>query len=213
MNGMKKIFAVCFIMFGIVSAGFSQIAEKQLVQKAFKNYKNAILTDKGEEAVKYVDSRTIKYYDTILYHVKNADSATVSALSLLDRLMVFSIRHRVSKSDVQSFDGEKLLVYAIQNGMVGKNSVANNSIGDVTIVKNFAKGQFIANGKMAPFFFHFYKENGSWKIDLTSLFAISNMAFKNMIKESGEGENEFLFSLLDKLTGRTPGPEIWQPVQ
>ena len=191
---------------------YGQKSEEKLVKKSFDNYKTAILIDKGDEAVKYVDSRTIKYYSDILELVKTADSTKIETLSILDKLMVFSIRHRTSKEDILSFDGKSLLVYAIKSGMVGKNSVANNSIGDVTIDNDFAKGQFIANGQKAPFYFHFYKEDGPWKIDLTSLFPVSTMAFKKMADDSGQNQNEYLFSLLEMITGKKPGTEIWKPI-
>ena len=191
---------------------YGQKSEEKLVRKSFDNYKTSILNDKGDEAVKYVDSRTIKYYDDILELVKTADSAKIETLSILDKLMVFSVRHRTSKDDILSFDGKSLLVYAIKSGMVGKNSVVNAAIGDVTIDNEFAKGQFMANGQKAPFYLHFYKEDGQWKSDLTSLFPISTMAFKKMADDSGEDQNEYLFSLLEMITGKKPGAEIWKPI-
>lgn len=60
---------------------------------------------------------------------------------------------------------------------------------------------------------HFYKEEGTWKIDLTSLFPIGSMAFKKMQQESGMDENEYLFMLLEMLTGRKPGNEIWNTIE
>jgi hypothetical protein len=191
---------------------YGQKGEDQQVIKSFGNYKSAILNNKGEEAIKYVDSRTVRYYNDILLLVKTADSSKIETLSILDKLMVFSVRHRTSKEDILSFDGKSLLIYAIKSGMVGKNSVANNSIGEVKIEKDFAKGQFISNGQKTPFFFHFYNEEGLWKIDLTSLFPVSTMAFKKMADESGENQNEYLFSLLEMITGRKPGAEIWKPI-
>jgi hypothetical protein len=191
---------------------FGQKSEMKLVKKSFDNYKTSILNDKGEEAVKYVDSRTIKYYSDILELVKTADSTKVETLSILDKLMVFSIRHRTSKKDILAFDGKSLLVYAIKSGMVGKNSVANNSIGEVIVEKDFAKGQLIANGQKAPFYFHFYKEEGQWKIDLTSLFPVSTKALKKMADDSGENQNVYLFSLLEMITRKKPGTEIWHPI-
>jgi hypothetical protein len=192
---------------------FAQKGEEEFVRKAFDNYKSAILNDKGEEAVRFVDSKTIKYYNDILDLVRNADSSKVETLSILDKLMVFSIRHRTSKEDILSFDGKTLLIYAIKSGMVGKNSVANNTIGEVTIDGNFAKGQFVVKEQKAPFFLHFYKEDQQWKMDLTSLFTISTSAFKKMADDSGQNENEYLFDLLETITGKKPGPGIWQPIQ
>ena len=109
-------------------------------------------------------------------------------------------------------DGKGLFVYAIKKGMVGKSSVSNNTIGDVTVNKGFAKGQLVASGQKVPLYFHFYKEQGQWKFSLTSLFPASNMAFKKMMEDSGQKENDYLFSILEVLTGRKPGTEIWQPL-
>jgi len=210
---MKRTLSLLTLFFAIVISVCGQKGEEELVRKAFDSYKSAILNDKGDDAVKFIDSRTIKYYDDILDLVKNADSANVETLSILDKLMVFSIRHRASKEDILSFDGKALLIFAIKSGMVGKNSVANNSIGEVTINGNFSKGQFVVNGQKAPLYLHFYKEDKQWKIDLTSLFAVSTSAFKKMADDSGQNENEYLFDLLEMITGKKPGPGIWQPLR
>lgn len=212
MTATIRFFGILIFLFAGQQAG-AQKSEGSLVKKSFDSYKTLILNDKGDEAVKYVDTRTIKYYGDILKLVKSADSTTVETLSILDKLMVFSIRHRTSKEDILNFDGKSLLVYAIKSGMVGKNGVVNNSIGDITVDENFAKGQLIANRRKTPFYFHFYKEEGKWKIDLTSLFSVSTMAFKKMADDSGQNQNEYLFSLLEIISGRKPGIEIWKPVQ
>ena len=191
----------------------AQKKEEKQVRKSFENYKSAILNDKGEEAVKFVDSRTIKYYSDILVKIKGADSVEVNSLGLMDKIMVFSIRHRATPAEILSLDGKGLLVFAIKKGMVGKNSVANNTIGDIEVDGTFAKGQFIFNGEKAPFYFHFYKEDEIWKIDLTSVFYIGTAAFRKMQEDSGLDENEFLFSLLERLTGRKPGSEIWKKIE
>jgi hypothetical protein len=206
---MKNIILVLLLCW----SGFciAQTDEPAAVRTSFNNYKNAILNDKGEEAVLYVNEKTITYYGEMLEKVKTSDSTEVEALNLLDKLMVFVIRHRTSKQDIMSFDGKSLLVYAIKNGMVGKGSVMNNSIGDVKVDGTFAKGAFVSNGQVTPLFFDFNKENNKWKVDLTSVLPASTMAFQKMVDDSGKTENEFLFSILEMLTGRKPGAEIWVP--
>ena len=206
-----KIFGVMFFLIvGQVACG--KKGKEKVVVKAFENYKTAILNDKGEDAVKFVDSRTIKYYSDMLELVKTADSTKIETLSILDKLMVFTIRHRTSKEDILSFDGKSLLIYAIESGMVGKNSVANNSIGEVSINKNFAKGQLVSNRQKTPYYFHFYKEDRQWKVDLTSIFPISAIAFEKMANESGMRQNDYLFLLLEMISGEKPGSEIFKPI-
>ena len=204
-----------FIILSLITISYcyGQTDTKELVRESFNKYKNAILSDKGEDAVNYVDSRTIAYYAKILETSKRADSITVSELGPLDKLMVLSIRHRTSKKDILSFDGKALLIYAIKEGMVGKNSVMNSSIGDVEIDGNFAKGQFITNGQKAPFHFHFYNENNQWKVDLTSVFPIGRIAFQKMIDDSGQDENQYFLMILEMITGKKARNKIWQPLE
>lgn len=210
---MKQILLTASVMLTLNTSLFAQKSEQKGVVKAFENYKSAILNDKGEEAVKHVDSRTITYYGDMLALVKTADRATVEERSILDKLMVLSIRHRTSREEILGFDGRSMLVYAIESGMVGKNSVTNISIGDVIIEGDFAKGQLESNGEKALIYFHFYKEEGQWKIDLTSIFPMSTAGFQKMADDSGKEENAFLFSILEMITGTKPGDTIWDPVK
>jgi len=210
---MKKTLSILFLTLAIGTSCLGQEKEKELVRESFNNYKTSILNDKGENAVNFVDSRTLSYYNQILEKTKNSDSLAVSKLGLLDKLMVLTIRHRTSKKDILSFNGKELLVYAIKEGMVGKNSVMNTEIGDVEIDGSFAKGQFISNGQRSPFYFHFYKENNYWKVDLTSIFPAGEMAFKKLVNDSGEEENNYLLMLLEMVTGKKPLNKVWKPIK
>jgi hypothetical protein len=187
--------------------------EKKLVREAFAGYKSAILNDKGEEAVKHLDSRTLKYYGDLAELTRTADSAKVNSLGLIDKLMVLTIRHRATREEILAFDGNSLLVYAIKNGMVGKNSVLNNTIGDVTVDQAFAKGVVVISGKPSPISMHFYKEEGNWKADITSLFPSSEIAFRQVIAESGQDENAFFFSVLEAISGSPVRPSVWHAVK
>lgn len=209
-----KRFCITLFTFSFLSVVvIAQSNEVARVKKTFDSYKSAILNDKGEEAAAFVDSRTINYYNHILEAAKYADSNKINTLPLTDKITILSFRHRAAKEDIMSMDGKGLFVYAIKNGMVGKNSVSNNSIGEVTVDNDFAKGQLVVRGKAVPMYFHFYREQDQWKLDLTSLFPIANMTFKKMIEDSGEEENDYLFNLLEILTGKRPGPEIWQTMK
>lgn len=208
---MKKISLFVLSLVLLVSCTTKE-NEEALVRESFNGYKSAILNDKGEEAVKYVDKRSIDYYADMLEKTKNADSAVVNSLNIMDKLMVLSIRHRASKEDILSFDGAGLLAYAINEGMVGKSSVVNNSIGNVTIDGDFATGQILVKGNQVPYSYHFYKYDDFWKVDLLSISHVSKTAFKQLQENSGMKENEYIFLLLEMVTGVKPGNEIWRTV-
>lgn len=213
---MSKTIKNLLLFFLITCAINPLLAQKKAekkVRQSFELYKTAILNDRGTEAVEYLDSRTIQYYADILVKIRTSDSLSLNGLSLMDKLMVFSIRHRSPKEKILAMDGRGLLIYAIEEGMVGKNSVINNSIGEVEVDGNFAKGQFVSEGQVTPFYFHFYKEDKTWKIDLTSVMSIGGKAFKQMQMDSGLDENEYIFYLLEIITGQKPSKEVWLKIE
>lgn len=191
---------------------FGQVSDEDMVRKTFNEYKTAILNDDAQKALYAVDSRTTKYYTDILHDVKTADSVKISSMSLIDRLTILILRAKASKSEIAEMKDTDAFIYAIKNGMVGKNSVMNNSVGEVSIDGSFAKGRLIAEGQQTSFYFNFYKEEGVWKLDLTALFSISNHTFKKMAEESETDENTFLFEILESLSGKKITSEIWEPV-
>ena len=207
---MNKIIPTILLIF-ISFNSYSQSGTKPIL-KSFENYKNAILTDKGKIATDLVDSRTVKYYSNILKKIKTADSLEINSMGILDKITVLSMRHRATKNELLGFDGKKLLTYAFDNGMVGKNSVSNSELGEVIVNDDFAKAEFIVNGQKTPFFFHFYKENKKWRIDITHLFMLGRVGLKKMIEDSGKEENNFVIYILEMLTGKKPTNDIWKPL-
>ncbi|MEM7373153.1 MAG: hypothetical protein AAF587_31305 [Bacteroidota bacterium] len=193
---------------------FGQEEGEDVIRNTFEQYKTAILNDRGEEAFQYVDSRTHAYYNKMAEVSRQADSLAVDSMDLLDKMMVLTIRHRATKEEIQSFDGKRLLIFAIKNGMIDKKSVGYQEIGAVSFEgKEMATGQLRTLGQDTPVYFDFHKEEGNWKVDLTSVFAISGAAMKKMFEESGEDENEMLDLILEMMTGTAPTSAIWHPIE
>ena len=208
---MKRIITLLVLILLTVNT-YSQ-SEKEYILTSFEAYKNAILTDQGEVASSFVDSRTMNYYSTILKKIKIADSLEVDSMGIIDKLTLLTMRRTVPSSELLDFDGKDLFIYAIDNGMVGKNNIVNAKLGNVTRNGDFAKAEFIVNGQKTPFFFHFYKEDNQWKIDITHLFSLGTVSLKKMIEDSGKTENDFILIILEALTGKKTSSSIWEPIK
>jgi hypothetical protein len=210
---MKSFKTFIVVMFYLPMLCVGQSKDEAAVRKVFEEYKTAILNDKAETALQTIDKQTRAYYTDVLEKVRSADSAMVAVSPLVDRLTVLGIRARATKDEILAMKGTDAFLFAIKNGMVGKNSVSGNTLGLVNIDQGFAKGEMLVNGKKTPLYFHFYKEADGWKLNLTDLFGISNMALKQMLKDDDKSENDRLIEILSALTGRTIGSEIWQPIR
>lgn len=212
---MNIRFALLFLplLFISCSEGTPDVPEEEVVRKTFEYYRQGILAGSGAEAFQWVDRNTVDYYNRILALATTADSATVRALDIQDRYMVQRIRHSISKETALGMDGATLFAYAVENGMVGDSRLSDLEIGDVTITGDTATGAMIVKGKPSGLAFTFHKENGLWKIDLTSLFPAARTAFRNLQAASGKNEDEFIAFTLEFQTEVKPGPQIWQPMK
>lgn len=204
---------ILFIFLVTIMSTEAQTNDIADIKKIFEQYKSAILNDKAEVALNSIDNRSIDYYKGILSEVKKADSNKISTMSLMDKITVLGIRARATKQEIINMKGSDAFLFAIRNGMVGKSSVVNNSVGEITVDNNFAKGELLVKGNKTPIYFHFYKESEGWKLNLTELFSLGNSSLKQMFQESGKSENEYLLEILSLLSGKTLGYEIWQPVE
>jgi hypothetical protein len=187
--------------------------DEQLNKTSFDNYKNAIIHDNGKEAVKYVDTRTIKYYSRLLELTKTADSLQIEKSPIIEKFFVLTVRHTTPKDSILSFTGETLFAYAIEKGMTGKESAPQLYIDHIDIENDFAVVEVKSkDAKSEPGIkINYYKENGAWKADWTSFFAVGNVAFKNLIKSSGMEENEFIMRALTEIYGKQNN-NAWNPL-
>ncbi len=198
-------------MIALIGFVFGQSDEKE-VNACFESYKSAILEDRGEDAVNVVSSNTIDYYKKMLDISLYADSAEVAGLNVIDKMTVISVRHRVPPTEIEGMDGRSFFVYAIKNGMVGKNSVMNVEIGEIKVREGFATGQMVNNGQETPIAFSFYNEDG-WKIDLSSIFPSTNAGLEQYLTELEITDTEWILQAMEMLTGTPPGDDIWQPMK
>ena len=136
-----------------------QVSDLDLIEKCFNFYKSALMKSDGNEACKYVDSKTIAYYDQAMKNAKYLDSSSVAQMNVMDKLMILAIRHRTPKDLLYSFDAKKMIVYAIENGMVGQQGFDKIQFSKYEIVENYAKVFIDVSGAPMPFFLEFNKED------------------------------------------------------
>jgi hypothetical protein len=208
---MRKLILVQFFaLYAVLSANAQH--DTTLIKACFAGYKNAILSDKGSEAVGFVDSRTVKYYADILQKTKTLDSIGVDKLPIMDKLTILMLRYRATKEEIMKLDGKSLLEFAIGRGMVGKSSVQQISLGEVKITGDSASAQVMVGENATPLSYKFYKEESAWKMDITCVLPEGNKALKQVIKDSGQPENEFLEMVIGNVTGAEPLNDIWKPM-
>lgn len=180
------------------------------IRQAFEAYKLAAMSNNGLHAVEYLDSTTMAYYQNLLTQIRQADSATVDGLPLIDKAMVFAARHMIESDVLRQYSAKDLVVYFVDRGLVGRSSIEHVTAGEIQVHGNSAQMRMVSRGNPTSLTFSVHKENGGWKVDITTLFNGANAAFMTMVKTSGMAENAYLFSMLEIMTGKKPTLKVWQ---
>ena len=206
---MKENLAILFFLMLTFTIA-AQLTEEELLKKNFDSYISVLSKARGMEAVNYVDSHTIPYYNDIAELARDVDSLKIETLPLLDKIMVLATRHRVSKENLLKYDGKELFIYAIDHRMVDTFSSTNLRLGTVSIENDSAKAQMIVLGVGYPLYLNFYKEGGQWKYDLTSSFDVGVHVLKKYADEFGE--KLVIKMVLNADHQNKPSPNIWRPL-
>ena len=184
--------------------------EETAISATFDHYMSAVLNDEGEKAASFIDSQTIRSYDKTMHLIKYADSSVVAALPFMKKFYVLHLRHLESKENLLAMGGKELFIYAVENSTVGK--IKNASLGDIQIAGDTATAGIDINGQKTLLTFHFVKEEGSWKIDLTAFNMMGEIPLDQSILNMENGENAYLINLIEESSGERVSTAIWQPL-
>lgn len=202
------------ILFGclLLSGCTAEEDNERAVSAAFDLYIQAALSGDGEKALEVTDSRTVSYYDEIATKVREFDSAAVAAEpKLIDKVNILTIRHFASKEEIDGFDGKKLIVFSIQNGLVGKEELEKHGLGKITVNGDEAKAQFLLDGKRTPFNYKFFREAGRWKVSIIHNMNTVESAFETIVQEQGWSLEELIKTVLMDENGMPPATVYWNP--
>jgi len=199
------------------SAEPGSAGEEQRIREVFVQYKEAIAKSKGEAAASLVSEKTIAYFEQMRVAALTMPAAEVKQSPLMDRTMILATRARVAKGELARWHGRELFVHAVDQGWVGKE--AQRLAPDlITIDGTTASLGLRAGTETVPPSqgFKLYQEAGGWKLDVISVARADSASMKAVQKELAQIDpdpNRALVKLIEMLTGKPVGPEIWEPLE
>lgn len=202
--------ALALLAAGVLASACAGGDEKQ-IRSGFAAYRQALLDKSGARAVPHLDRGTIAYYDRLRSLALTAPESDVRALPLLDRLGVLRLRHTYPPTSLRSASGTDLLVLAVNEGFIGKESVEKAELGRIEVSGSEAKAQVTSSGQPTTASLRFVRESEGWRLDLMPLMAEGSRALEAQARRAGAPEDDVLLMVLERLSGRRPDASIWQP--
>lgn len=180
------------------------------VKAAFKTYQSALLKQDGAAAAAIVDRGTVDYYQRTRDLAVSGKPDHVKKLPVLDKLIVLRMRLQVPLAQLKAMDGKRALAFGVTQGWIG-SEVAKAEAGAIEITGDRASLTFVVGGKPTPVKLGLRREAGGWRVDLVSLFRLSDAVIRKRQEDSGKSEDDFIFALLEQLAGKPVPPTIWNP--
>lgn len=187
---------------------YAQI-ERPAISGVLSSFRNNLTVHQFDNAIQYIDSATLDYYDKLAIDVQQADSNKLSSMSLFRRLMVLSFRHRDTSSLIQNYGGKALLKFAMQHEMISDGNIVGDTIMAITSNGKTAIAVTVLKSDSDTLRLHLVKEQIGWRVSLIEEMEGAASLVKDLQRQSGKGENDFIWELLENMTGVVPDSSIW----
>ena len=211
-NENMKHIVMLSCLCALVSGCGKPSPDVQGVQHAFDAYKQAILSTDGAKSAKHIAQRTFDEYQQYVDWALQADRNTLEGLSAINKMQVFLMKHRIPKDEWRNMTGKKVFIYAVDHDWIGKQQTITTMISDIQVSGTRATAAVIIGKKKAPNRFHFTNEDGFWKFDLTQTLRDTDFILRSQIKQSGMTEDEFMFRIIESISGTKVTDSIWEPI-
>lgn len=206
-------FVVVILLCTIASVSYGDDGnDQEAARMAFLSYRKAILASDGKAAVPILSQETIDYYGRMLQLALHGSKESVRRESISNKLLIFMLRSLVPLDSLRMMSPRDVVIYAVDQGWIGKNSVAQIYPGPITVTENVAIMRPIIRGRQSRQEFRFVKEDGSWKFDLLPILRSSNLAMLMLAKKMGLSEDEFLSQLFESTVGQKLSEDLWEPL-
>ena len=187
--------------------------DAEQVVSTFTHYQAALINEKGEDVVKYLDNQSIQYFKNLLTHIRAADSLTIESLSSSDKMNVLLVRHLAAKKEILSFTPRSLAAFAFNHGFGNKEELIGAKPGRIKFVDSFAQVPLLRNNKKTGTTYYFTKANNLWYVNILPLIKQSDAEFEELVTSTGRTENELILSLLELMSDKKTSPDIWKSIK
>lgn len=214
-RGHVLVVVLLLLLTGLVAQAQTTVRDSpdaQAVRQCFESYIDAISTRNGKLAASLINKEMVSYYTRMKALALEGSEQTVRHLSTFDKFVVLSLRHRIPVAVLQNLEPQAVYGYGIEHGWTSGMTKENAQVGQIEVMGDKASGELRLNGEPTPYAWYFTKEDGRWRMDLSSLMSQTDQDLKLTIQAQRADEDSFIISLLEAISGQKVSPEIWKPL-
>jgi len=199
----------------LASCGESRNRQRAEVRQVFQKFSDAFFARDGRTASSHLSQRTFVYYDRVIPLARNEDDAGLSALPPLELFSCLALRHRYSPEELTGLDSRNLVLNSFDRMVFPAGAPHFLDIGKIRITTPGVEA--IAPVFLPPGEWHedilvtFRRENGEWKMDLTSVFDALARRIEPHLLDSSSSRAERALYYLQIHENEQIGSELLRP--
>lgn len=182
------------------------------IQACFGGYRDALLQQKGAAVVRLVTRETLDRYEFYRLGALHAPVPFLELLGAMDCMSILRFRHSIPVDLLHAKPGADLFAYSVDNGWVGKESVANNTLGELVVFENWAETAYLNGGQVSPIRARFVREADGWKFDLMHTMYQSAPGFESAIRSDDKTKCESILQLLSRVLNQELDARLFEPL-
>lgn len=183
-------------------------ADREAVRDAIEQYYTAYAANDGAKVVGLVTNSTIRWYDRMLSMGRDGTAQQIANLTSQEKWEILMMRNRNTKAQIKDMDGRAYFIHATSKGYYVNDDVKVD-LPRIRIMGTTAIAPVTIDGEDSDLEARFFKEDGSWKIDETTLYPVYckwielGARFERMTVE------QFLIATEEDETGKKVRSDIW----
>lgn len=208
---MKRVVISLLVLCCTLHLNAQQRKDRRAIEKLFHAY-NAC--ESGTEAFQYIDSSYTAFYDSLLYLIRYADSATLKTCNIQQQAWTLFIRGFNEHDSVRGMDAKQLYMYAFDKAIDPDypNQKYHFYRRHLQMAGDSAKIRWWVNRRPTPNFEHYYRYNDGWRIGMAQRLYRWLQQTEAYIKEQNMTEDEYLIEEYFKSAYYYQCVDVWQPI-
>lgn len=156
----------------------------------------------------YVDAATLKRYERLLLVAQHGSESQVRATPLLERILIVRMRHELGEA-LDSATAVHVLARGIDIPFIGFEAMTWAEPGPVDQDGAHATVTLVWNGAATSRSYAFSREDGTWRLDLWSVYEDGERVLREQLRRSGKTEDEFIADIVETASGHPVGQTVW----
>lgn len=187
-------------------------AEAAEVRATYDQINAAFNASDGKTVVSLLNQKSIDQYDRYTQLARTGTREQIKALPAAERSEIVTIRHRLTRSELEGLDGRGYIILATGRGWYAAGEYEEPmELGKIRFQGSSATADILIDGKPSGYYYDFDLIDGVWKLDWVRIDEFINWQIAAQAELSHMSEDAVIMQIESEQSGKKVPASIWDP--